>query len=84
MSYQDLVQEYRETDWVLQNLALLRMRQFLEFASTATRAEQRVFFQRLVREERAIIQGLHQKLDRLWYYVEQARRPGWGVARLKE
>ena len=75
MSYEDLVAEYREAYWALQNLALPRLRQFTEFRDSATRREHRVYFARLVVQERAIVQGLHQTLDRLWFYIEQARQP---------
>ena len=73
MSYEDLVAEYREAYWALQNLALPRLRQFTEFRDTASRHEHRQYFAHLVQQERAIVQGLHQKLDRLWFYIEQAR-----------
>ena len=69
MSYEDLVAEYREAYWALQNLALPRLRQFTEFRDSATRREHRVYFARLVVQERAIVQGLHQTLDRLWFYI---------------
>ena len=84
MSYDDLVAEYREAYWALQNLALPRLRQFTEFCETATRREHRTYFARLVRQERAIVEGLHQKLDRLWFYIEQARQPRWGVPQIEE
>ena len=84
MSYDDLVAEYREAYWALQNLALPRLRQFTEFCVTATRREHRTYFARLVRQERAIVEGLHQKLDRLWFYIEQARQPRWGVPQIEE
>ena len=48
MSYEDLVAEYREAYWALQNLALPRLRQFTEFRDSATRREHRVYFARLV------------------------------------
>ena len=69
MSYEDLVAEYREAYWALQNLALPRLRQFTEFRDSATRREHRQYFARLAQQERAIVQGLHQKLDRLWFYI---------------
>ena len=58
MSYEDLVAEYREAYWALQNLALPRLRQFTEFRDSASRREHRVYFARLVQQERAIVQGL--------------------------
>ena len=79
MSYEDLVAEYRQAYWALQNLALPRLRQFAEFRDNASRREHREYFARLVHQERAIVQGLHQTLDRLWFYLEQARMPRWGV-----
>ena len=79
MSYEDLVAEYRQAYWALQNLALPRLRQFTEFRDNAGRREHREYFARLVHQERAIVQGLHQTLDRLWFYLEQARMPRWGV-----
>ena len=79
MSYEDLVAEYREAYWALQNLALPRLRQFTEFRDSATRREHRVYFARLVVQEQAIVQGLHQTLDRLWFYIEKARQPRWGL-----
>ena len=35
MSYEDLVAEYRQAYWALQNLALPRLRQFSEFRDSA-------------------------------------------------
>ena len=84
MSYEDLVAEYREAYWALQNLALPRLRQFTEFRDSSTRREHRIYFARLVEQERAIVQGLHQKLDRLWFYIEQAREPRWGAPQNEE
>ena len=84
MSYEDLVAEYQEAYWALQNLALPRLQQFIEFCETATRREHCTYFTRLVRQERAIVEGLHQKLDRLWFYIEQARQPQWGVPQIEE
>ena len=73
MSYEDLVAEYRQAYWALQNLALPRLRQFTEFRDSASRREHREYFARLVHQERASVQGLHQTLDRVWLYIEQAR-----------
>ena len=73
-----------ETYWALQILALPRLRQFTECYETAARREHCTFFARLVRQERAIIEGLHQKLDRLWFYIEQSRQPQWGVLQIEE
>ena len=84
MSYEDLVAEYREVYWALQNLALPRLRQFTEFRDSATRREHRLYFSRLAEQERSIVQGLHQKLDRLWFYIEQAREPRWGAPQIEE
>ena len=84
MSYEDLVAEYREAYWALQNLALPRLLQFTEFCDSATRREHHLYFTRLVEQERAIVQGLHQKLDRLWFYIEQAREPRWGAPQNEE
>ena len=84
MSYEDLVAEYRESYWALQNLALPRLCQFSEFRDSATRREHRLYFRRLVEQERAIVQGLHQKLDRLCFYIEQAREPRWGEPQIEE
>ena len=81
MSYEDLVAEYRQAYWALQNLALPRLRQFTEFRDSASRREHREYFARLV-HQRAIVQGLHQTLDRLWFYIEHARMPRWGVPQL--
>ena len=80
----DFVAEYREAYWALQNLALPRLRQFSEFRDSATRREHRLYFTRLVEQERAIVQGLHQKLDRLWFYIEQDREPRWGAPQIEE
>ena len=54
MSYEDLVAEYREVYWALQNLALPRLRQFTEFRDSATRREHRLYFSRLAEQERSI------------------------------
>ena len=78
MSYEDLVAEYREAYWALQNLAIPRLRQFSDFRDSATRREHRLYFTHLVEQEQSIVQGLHQKLDRLWFYIEQVREPRWG------
>ena len=59
MSYEDLVAEYRQAYWALQNMALPRLRQFTEFRDNAGRREYREYFARLVHQERAIVQGLH-------------------------
>ena len=82
--YEDLVAEYREAYWALQNLALPRLRQFKEFWDSATRREHHQYFARLVQQERAIVQGLPQKLDRLWFYIEQAHEPRWGMHQIEE
>ena len=84
MSYDDLVAEYREAYWALQNLALPRLRHFTEFRDSPTRRDHREYFARLVQQERAIVQGLHQKLDRLCFYIKQAREPRWGVPQIEE
>ena len=84
MSYEDLAAEYREAYWALQNLALPRLRQFTKFRDSATRREHHIYFARLVEQEWAIVQGLHQKLDRLWFYIEQAREPRWGAPQNEE
>ena len=84
MSYKDLVAEYCEAYWALQNLALPRLRKFTEFRDSSTRREHRQYFSRLAEQERAIVQGLHQMLDRLWFYIEQAREPRWGVPQNEE
>ena len=84
MSCEDLAAEYREAYWALQNLALPRLRQFTEFRDSSTRREHRIYFARLVEQERAIVQGLHQKLDRLWFYIEQAQEPRWGAPQNEE
>ena len=64
MSYEDLVAEYREAYWALQNLALPRLRQFTEFRDTASRCEHRQYFASLAQQESCLLYTSPSPRDR--------------------